>query len=174
MSDHVHQVAIVGAGFAGIGTAIRLRQPGSTTSSSSNGPTARAGHGATTPIPCGLRHPLASLLLFVRAEPVVEPDLLGSARDPGLQSSRWSPSTWLDELIRYDTTVTDLTFDEPAGLWRVSVEGGETVLARTAVFASGRCPRRVPDIAGIEEYAGSGCTAPHGITTTISPARRSV
>ncbi|MEH3154274.1 MAG: NAD(P)/FAD-dependent oxidoreductase [Gordonia paraffinivorans] len=155
MSGHVHQVAIVGAGFAGIGTAIRLKQAGVDDivvleRSDRPGGTWRDNTypGAACDIPSRLYS------YSFAPNPSWSRTYSGSAEILAYIESMVAEHS-LDEVIRYQTTVTDLTFDEPAGLWRVSVEGGETVLARTAVIASGPLSTPgYPDIPGIEEYAG--------------------
>ena len=155
MSEHVHDVAIVGAGFAGIGTAIRMQQAGVDDivvleRSDRPGGTWRDNTypGAACDIPSRLYS------YSFAPNPSWSRTYSGSAEILAYIESMVDQHD-LDRVIRYGTTVTDLTFDEPAGLWRVSVDGGETVLARTAVIASGPLSTPgFPDIPGIEEFAG--------------------
>ncbi|MEY4173967.1 MAG: hypothetical protein RI900_1132, partial [Actinomycetota bacterium] len=53
------------------------------------------------------------------------------------------------------TEVTDLTWDEAAGLWTISTNRGDRMHARYVVMANGPLHRpKLPGIPGIEDYAG--------------------
>ena len=57
--------------------------------------------------------------------------------------------------IRFRSTVERAELDERAGLWRVRLEGGETVTARHLVLGIGALSRPArPSIAGLETFAG--------------------
>ena len=60
----------------------------------------------------------------------------------------------LNDLIRYNHAVTDVTFDESIARWRLETSAGP-VEARAVVLAVGALaePRR-PDIAGLDSFAG--------------------
>ncbi|WP_299570167.1 NAD(P)/FAD-dependent oxidoreductase [uncultured Williamsia sp.] len=155
MTGHIHQAAIVGAGFAGIGTAIRLQQQGIDDivvleRSDRPGGTWRDNTypGAACDIP--------SRLYSYSFAPNPDWSRTYSGSEEILRYiEAMVDEHELDRVIRYGATVTDLTFDEPAGLWRISVDGAEPVLARTAVIASGPLSTPgYPDIPGIDEYAG--------------------
>ncbi|MGZ8177345.1 flavin-containing monooxygenase [Williamsia sp. SKLECPSW1] len=155
MTGHIYQAAIVGAGFAGIGTAIRLQQEGIDDlvvleRSDRPGGTWRDNTypGAACDIPSRLYS------YSFAPNPGWSRTYSGSAEILSY-IQRMVDDHDLDSVIRYGATVTDLTFDEPAGLWRISVGGAEPVLARTAVVASGPLSTPgYPDIPGIDEYTG--------------------
>lgn len=148
-------VLIVGAGFAGLGMAIRLKQAG-----------------------------IEDFLILERANEVGgtwrDNTYPGAACDipSNLYSYSFAPNpNWsrsfsgsgeileyvhhlvshfgLRKYIRFNQNVTDLTFDEKAGLWTASVEGGRTVQSRAAVMAQGPLSNAsLPNIEGIETYQG--------------------
>ncbi|GAA2062313.1 flavin-containing monooxygenase [Williamsia deligens] len=155
MSGHVHDTVIIGAGFAGIGTAIRLRQEGVDDilvleRSDRPGGTWRDNTypGAACDIPSRLYsysfapNPSWSRTYSGSAEILAYIETMVAEHD-------------LDQVIRYSSTVTGLEFDEPAGLWRIDVDGQEPVLARAAVIASGPLSTPgYPDIPGLDEFTG--------------------
>jgi len=154
--EKVHTTLIIGAGFTGLGTAIKLREAG-----------------------------IEDVVILERADRVGGtwrdatypgaacdiPSLLYSfsfAKNPGW-SRTYSPSAEIREHIedlveRYDlgkdlvldTEVTAMAFDKAAGRWSVETRGGTTYLARTVVIASGPLSESsLPKIRGIEDYAGA-------------------
>lgn len=153
---HVYQTLIVGAGFSGIGAAIKLAEAGIGDDeivilerSDRVGGTWR-----------DTRYPGAACDI---------PSLLYSfsfVANPGW--SRAYPSAGeiyqhiedmvdrfgLRRHIRFNTEVTGLAFDEQAGLWAVTA-GRKKFRARTVVLASGPLPdSSFPAIRGLETYAG--------------------
>lgn len=155
MSDHVHTTLVIGAGFTGLGTAIKLRESG-----------------------------IEDIVILERADRVGGtwrdatypgaacdiPSLLYSfsfASNPHW-SRAYSPSAeicaHIEDLaerfdlvkdIRFGTEVTALAFDRREGRWEVSTTGG-TYLARTVVAASGPLSdASLPGIRGLETYRGT-------------------
>lgn len=153
---HVHAALVIGAGFTGLGTAIRLREAG-----------------------------IDDLVVLERADRVGGtwrdatypgaacdiPSLLYSfsfAKNPDW-SRVYSPSgeicAHIEDLaerfdlvkyIRFSTAVTRLEFDAGEGRWEVSTDGGTTYLARTVVVASGPLSEAsLPTMRGIEDYQGT-------------------
>jgi cation diffusion facilitator CzcD-associated flavoprotein CzcO len=58
--------------------------------------------------------------------------------------------------IRCNVTVTAATWDESESLWRLSTAGGETVRARHVIGATGVLTKpKPPDIPGIDDFAGT-------------------
>ncbi len=155
--EHVHDTLVVGAGFAGLGAALRLHQAG-----------------------------VDDVVILERADDVGgtwrDSTYPGAACDiPSVlysysfaQNPTWSrvysPSEEIlryihhlvDEfdlrrLIRFGVEVTGLRFDEAEGRWEVSTRdaSGTTYLARTVVLASGPLSNAsLPRIPGIETYEG--------------------
>ena len=154
--DHVHTTLVVGAGFSGLGTAIKLREAG-----------------------------VEDVVILERADRVGGtwrdatypgaacdiPSLLYSfsfAKNPHW-SRAYSPSAeicahieelverfGLADLIRFDTEVTAMAFDRRAGHWEVETGTGTTYRARTVVLASGPLSEAsLPRMRGIEDYRGA-------------------
>jgi cation diffusion facilitator CzcD-associated flavoprotein CzcO len=157
---HVHTTLVIGAGFTGLGTAIKLREAG-----------------------------IEDLVILERADRVGGtwrdatypgaacdiPSLLYSfsfAKNPDW-SRTYSPSAeicaHIEDLaerfdltkdIRFGAEVTSMAFDRTAGHWSVETGGGTgagtTYLARTVVVASGPLSEAsLPTMRGIEDYQGA-------------------
>lgn len=154
----VTRVLIIGAGFSGIGTAIRLRCAGIEDvvvleRAAGPGGTWRDNvyPGAACDIPSVLysfsfaRNPRWSHGYSSGA------DILAYIHDV---IARYS----LDGRIRYGRTVIGLDFDEAAGTWRVRAStnsGEEVITARSVVMAAGPFSNASrPDIVGIDDYRG--------------------
>ncbi len=131
------------------------RRPASTTSSSSSAPTASAAPGATTLSRCGVRHPVAAVLVLVRQEPVVVARLLLRRRD-------LRPHRGHGRRVRAASAASGSTPRSPgwrstrrAGVWTVTTKGRKKFQARTVVLASGPlADHKLPDIRGIDTYEG--------------------
>lgn len=150
-----HDVLVVGAGFTGLGTAIKLREAG-----------------------------IEDIVILERADRVGGtwrdatypgaacdiPSLLYSfsfAKNPGWSRS-YSPSDeirqhiedlvdrfGLGPMLRFGVNVTSMAFDRRAGVWNVESESGETFQARSVVAASGPLANAsFPAIRGIETFEG--------------------
>ncbi|MDQ2797613.1 MAG: NAD(P)/FAD-dependent oxidoreductase [Actinomycetota bacterium] len=153
-STGTRSALIIGAGFTGLGTAIKLLEAGVDDfvileRSDRVGGTWRDNTypGAACDIP--------SLLYS-----------FSFAKNPAW-SRAYSPATeicahiedlvqrfGLAEYIRFDTTVEGLAFDEDDGVWTVSTSGGD-YRARTVVAASGPlADSSFPQIRGIESFVG--------------------
>lgn len=153
---HIHDTLIVGAGFTGLGAAIKLKKSG-----------------------------VDDIVIVERADDVGGtwrdntypgvacdiPTMLYSfsfARNPAW--SRMYPSGGeirdhirdltdqhdLRRLIRFGTEVTGLSFAEDTGVWTATTNGRRKICARTVVLASGPlADHSLPDIRGIETYKGT-------------------
>lgn len=149
-------VAIIGAGFAGIGTAIRLRQKGIRNFTVFERDSRIGGTWRDNTYPgaaCDIPSRLYSYSF---------------ARNPDWSHTYSGSSEILDyidkmvddhgirEHIRFEHTVTKTVFDERAGLWKISFGARRrTVHARTVVLASGPLANAsFPNIPGIDSYAG--------------------
>ena len=147
-------VAIVGAGFAGLGAAVRLREAGVSNLVIFERANDLGGTWRDNVYP-GCRCDVASNLYSFSFAPnpdwsntySYQPEIWRYLRDVAAAND-------LDALIRYGHAVTDVAFDESTSLWRLTTSRGP-VLARAVVLAVGALaePRR-PDIAGLESFAG--------------------
>lgn len=151
----VHTTAIIGAGFTGLGTAIRLKQSGVEDlvileRSDRIGGTWRD---ATYP---GAACDIPSLMYSFSFEP--------NPRWTRAYSGSAEIKDYIDDLatkhglhslIRFRSEVTGLRFHHREGHWEISVKGKAKVYARTVVAASGPLSdASLPDIRGIDSYQG--------------------
>lgn len=150
-----HSTLVVGAGFTGLGTAIKLREAGVEDvvileRADRVGGTWRDNTypGAACDIPSLLysfsfaKNPRWSRAYSPSAEICAHIEHLADEFD-------------LRRLIRFDTEVTALDYDRREGTWTASTAGGQQYRARTVVLASGPLSNAsFPDIRGIESYAG--------------------
>jgi len=148
-------VLIVGAGFAGLGTAIRLRAAGIDNivileRGDEVGGTWRDNSypGAACDIPSNLYS------FFFAQNPQWSRGYSGSGEILGY-IRHLVEHFQLQGLIRFGHTVTGLEFDAAKGLWTASVAGGRKVSARAAVMAQGPLSNAsFPDLPGIERFKG--------------------
>ena len=114
-------IAIIGAGFAGIGTAIRLQQAGIRSFTIFERADEVGGTWRDNTYPGrGLRRALARLLALVRAEPGLDAPLLAVGRDPGATCCGWSRSGSCARTCACDTEIVEARFDEARGVWMLT------------------------------------------------------
>ncbi|BDD84059.1 putative monooxygenase [Tsukamurella pulmonis] len=148
-------VAIIGAGFAGIGAAIRLQDKGIDDYVVFERDTRVGGTWRDNTYP-GAACDIPSRLYSYSFAP--NPDwshtYSGSAEilqyiDSMVESSGVAPH------IRFEHTVTGVVYDADAGEWTISFEGREPQRARAVIIASGPLANcSFPAITGIEDYEG--------------------
>ena len=150
-----HEVVVVGAGFSGIGTAIKLAEAGI-----ENFLLVEAGDGVG-----GAWH--------WNTYPGVAVDIPSPSYQFSFeQLSSWSrlyaPGNELkgyaDHLVdkygirpklRLNTRISQARFDDAAHVWRLAIEDGQELTARFVVGATGVFNQpRLPDIAGVESFEG--------------------
>ena len=151
----LHDVLIVGAGFAGLGAAIRLRQAGIANivileRGSEVGGTWRDNQypGAACDIPSNLySYSFAPNPDWSRAYSGSR-EILGYIHHLVAHFA-------LEPLIRFRQNVTSLAFDEAAGLWRAETSSGERHAARAVVMAQGPLSNAsLPNMPGIASFKG--------------------
>ena len=151
----VHRVLIVGAGFSGLGTALRLQQEGIEDivileRASEIGGTWRDNTypGAACDIP-------SNLYSFSFAQnPTWSRSYAGS--NEIMDYIRWLADAYdLRRYVRFNQRVEGLSYDSEAGVWTATTEQGETVRARQAVMAQGPLSDpSYPNIPGLNEFQG--------------------
>ncbi|MBF6286583.1 flavin-containing monooxygenase [Nocardia cyriacigeorgica] len=149
-------VAVIGAGFAGIGVAIRLRQRGITDFAVLERDTRVGGTWRDNTYPgaaCDIPSRLYSYSFA--PNPAWSQTYSGSAEILGYIESV------VDQFgvrphIRFGHTVTGLDYDEDAGLWSIAIAGRKRSLrARAVVIASGPLSNAsFPAIEGLDDFAG--------------------
>ena len=154
-AQHPHAMIIVGAGFAGLGMAIKLKQAGIEDfvileRASEVGGTWRDNQypGAACDVP-------SNLYSFSFA-PNPEWSRSYSRSDEILNYIRYLADTYdLRRHIRFNANVDSLRFDEDAGLWRAHTDDGDTHVGRATLLASGPlADPEYPNISGIDEFQG--------------------
>ncbi|WP_206065017.1 NAD(P)/FAD-dependent oxidoreductase [Nocardioides sp. JQ2195] len=146
---------VIGAGFAGLGTAIKLQENGETDflvieKSSDVGGTWQANTypGAACDVPSQLYSysfaPNPDWSMSFSPQPEIQAYIQRVADESGV----------LDR-FRFDTAVERAVWDDPAQVWEVDLSDGTTVTTQTLVSGSGGLSEpKLPDIDGIEGFQG--------------------
>ncbi len=151
----IHDTLIVGAGFSGLGAAVKLRQAGVddvviVERSNRVGGTWRDN---TYPgVACDIPTMLYS---FSFAENPTWSRMYPSGGEIYAHIEELTDRHGLRPLIRFGTEITGLSFDERAGVWTATTKGRKRFAARTVVLAAGPlADHKLPDIRGIDTYRG--------------------
>jgi cation diffusion facilitator CzcD-associated flavoprotein CzcO len=155
---HVHDTLIVGTGFTGIGTAIKLTQAGVDDIVIVERDERVGGTWRDNTYP-GAACDIPSLLYSFS---FVANPAWSRAYSPADEIRRHIEDMVerfdLRRRIEFGTEVNGLSFDEAEGVWNVSTltsNGLRTYRARTVVLASGPLPdHKWPDVRGIDTYEG--------------------
>jgi cation diffusion facilitator CzcD-associated flavoprotein CzcO len=151
-----HEVAVVGGGFSGIGTAIALDRAGigEWTMLEAGDGVGGAWHWNTYP---GIGVDIPSFSYQFSFEQRSD---WSRVYAPGEELKAYAEHC-MDEYglrsrTRLRTAVSGIEFDPGNHLWRVEVEGGESLTARFVVGATGIFSRpKPPDIPGLDDFAGA-------------------
>jgi cation diffusion facilitator CzcD-associated flavoprotein CzcO len=148
-------VLIVGAGFAGLGTAIRLREAGILDVAILERGTAVGGTWRDNQYPGAACDIPSNLYSYSFAQnPQWSRGFSGSGEILGYIHSLVQRFD-LQRLIRFEQNVTGMAFDEARGLWRVGTANGLTHTGRAVVMCQGPLSNSSwPKIEGLETYAG--------------------
>ncbi len=153
-SRHV-EVAIVGAGFGGIGVAIELKRIGIHDLSIFEAADDLGGTWRDNTYP-GLEVDIPSFSYCYSFEPSAE---WSQVYAPGAEVKRYADHCadryGIRPHIRFRTAVSEIRFDEARGLWDVHLDGGDRWTARYVVGASGYLVGpKLPDIEGMDSFRG--------------------
>ena len=151
-----HQVVVVGAGFSGLGAAIKLRQAGfdDVVLLEDGDGVGGTWHWNTYP---GVAVDIPS---FSYQFSFAQRSDWSRTYAPGSELKRYAEDLAdrydVRRRIRFRTRVQRAAWDEAAALWRLELSGGEELTCRWLLNASGALttPKR-PDIAGIDTFAGT-------------------
>ncbi len=154
MEAEHHDVVIVGAGFAGLGTTIALQKAGFDdvlVVDDASGP-GGVWHWNTYP---GVAVDIPSFSYQFSFDQRAD---WSRTYAPGSELKAYAEHCvaeyGLADHLRFDTRVTSATFDESADLWRISTSRGE-LTARWMIHAGGPLSQpKLPDIEGIDTFAG--------------------
>jgi cation diffusion facilitator CzcD-associated flavoprotein CzcO len=152
---HVHDAVIVGAGFGGMGAAIQLGRLGLTDLVILERESDLGGTWHVNRYP-GLAVDIASVTYSYSFEPNPYWSRMFA---PGAELKRYAAHVadkyGLRELMRFDTSVDSAHWDGDAQHWTVRLEGGDSVVARYLLTATGFLSQpHTPDIPGIGTFAG--------------------
>jgi cation diffusion facilitator CzcD-associated flavoprotein CzcO len=152
--SHTYATLIVGAGFTGIGTAIKLGQAGIDDVVLLERADRLGGTWRDTAYP-GAACDIPSLLYsFSFATNPAWSRAYSRADEICRHIEDLADRFDVRRRIRFGHEVTELSFDETAGLWTATV-GRKRFRARTVVLASGPlADSSLPDIRGLSSYAG--------------------
>ena len=164
ISTAAPSVAIVGAGFGGIGTAASLRRAASMTSSCSSAASASAAYGTRTPIP-GRHATCRAISTPIRSRaPALGPALCHS---PEIQRYVESVARrhGVFDRVRLGTDVTSATWEPDSARWQLETDSG-AVEANVLVCACGQLTRpAIPRLEGSSGWPGRRSTRRTGATT---------
>jgi cation diffusion facilitator CzcD-associated flavoprotein CzcO len=150
-----HEVAVIGAGFSGIGAAIKLREAGVEDFVVIDDADGVGGtwHWNTFP---GVAVDIPSFSYQFSFE-----QRAGWSRiyAPGHELKAYAEHCVrkyrIGEKIRLRTRIAGAEFDERLDLWRVTTTAGETLTARFLINATGVLTEpKLPEIAGVDRFAG--------------------
>ena len=151
-----HEVAVIGAGFSGIGTAIKLNQAGI-----EDWIVLEAGDGVggtwhwNTYPGVGVDIPSFSYQ-FSFEQRADWSRVYAPGRELKAYAEHCVDAYGLRPRIRLNTKVAAAAFDDEHHLWRLTIAGGRTLTARFLVGATGVFTQpKPPDITGLETFEGS-------------------
>ncbi|EID13603.1 flavin-binding monooxygenase [Mycobacterium xenopi RIVM700367] len=154
--NHVHATLIVGAGFTGLGAAIKLRQAGVDDILILERSDRVGGTWRDTTYP-GASCDIPSLLYSYSFVPNPTWSRSYSPADEIRRHIEDMANRFdVHRHIRFDHNVKGLSFDENAGAWTATTSKNKRFRARTVVLASGPLSdASFPDIRGIDSYRGN-------------------
>lgn len=148
-------IAIIGAGFSGLGMAIRLKEAGVDNftileRSDEVGGTWRDNHypGAACDV-------ASHLYSFSFEQSATWSRAFGQQPEIFEYIKRCTDKYRLRDHVRFNTAIESANFDEQAGLWRMKTATGETLTANVVVSAVGALANpSFPKIDGLDSFAG--------------------
>lgn len=153
-------VAIIGAGFAGLGTGIELKKAGINNFVIFEGEDGVGGSWRTNTYP-GCACDVPSHLYSYSFEPNPEwPEAFSRQEDIRQYIEHCADKYGMKPYIRFSTRVTDTAFDEPSGRWIITTDDGQVTEARVLVPATGALSHpKYPDIKGMHTFKGKAVHA---------------
>jgi cyclohexanone monooxygenase len=156
MQDPDHEVVVIGAGFSGIGAAIKLREAGFDDFVVIDDADGVGGtwHWNTYP---GVAVDIPSFSYQYSFEPLSSWSRVYAPGDELKAYAEHCVNKYgVRPYFRFGKRIDTATFDEDANLWRISIRDGEELTARFVIGATGALTEpKLPDIAGVETFAGA-------------------
>ncbi|MDO8330592.1 MAG: NAD(P)/FAD-dependent oxidoreductase [Fluviicoccus sp.] len=153
-------VAIIGAGFAGLGTGIELKKAGILNFVIFEGEEGVGGSWRTNTYPgCACDVP-SHLYSYSFAPNPKWPEAFSRQEDIRQYIEECASQYGMDPYIRFSTRVTDASFDEKSGRWIITTNDGQITEARVLVPATGALSHpKYPDIKGMDRFKGKALHA---------------
>lgn len=148
-------VAIIGAGFAGLGTGIELKKSGLRDFVIFEGEEGVGGSWRTNTYP-GCACDVPSHLYSYSFEPNPNwPEAFSRQEDIRQYIEHCADKYEMKPFIRFSTRVTDATFDEEKGRWIITTNDGQITEAKVLVPATGALSHpKYPEIKGMDKFKG--------------------
>ncbi len=151
-----HEIVVIGAGFSGIGAAIKLREAGFPDFLVIDEADGVGGtwHWNTYP---GVAVDIPSFSYQFSFEKRTDWSRIYA---PGRELKGYAEDCvekyGVRDHFRLNTRVTGASFDEDRDIWRLDTAGGEQITARYVIGATGVFSQpKLPDIAGVESFGGT-------------------
>lgn len=153
-------VAIIGAGFAGLGTGIELKKAGIRAFVIFEGEDGVGGSWRTNTYP-GCACDVPSHLYSYSFEPNPKwPEAFSRQEDIRQYIEHCADKYGMKPFIKFSTRVTDASFDEAKGRWIITTNDGQITEARVLVPATGALSHpKYPDIKGMDKFKGKAVHA---------------
>lgn len=153
-------VAIIGAGFAGLGTGIELKNAGIRDFVIFEGEDGVGGSWRTNTYP-GCACDVPSHLYSYSFEPNPKwPEAFSRQEDIRQYIEHCADKYGMKPFIKFSTRVTDASFDEAKGRWIITTNDGQITEARVLVPATGALSHpKYPDIKGMDTFKGKAVHA---------------
>lgn len=157
MTDNNRQldVAIIGAGFGGVGVGINLKKQGMDNFAIFEGEAGVGGSWRTNTYPgcaCDVPSNLYSYSFELNPD---WPESYGRQADIRQYVEHCADKYEVTPHVRFNTRVTEARFDEDQGLWNITTSDGKVTQARVLVPATGALSHpKYPDLKGMGEFKG--------------------
>src|SRR6185312_13323273 len=150
-----HEIVVIGAGFSGIGAAIKLEQAGFSDFVVLDEADGVGGtwHWNTYP---GVAVDIPSFSYQFSFEKRSDwSRVYAPGRELKAYAEHCADKYGVRDHLRLNTKVTGARFEADADLWRIATETGEEITARYVIGATGVFSQpKLPDIPGVETFAG--------------------
>lgn len=155
MPDKTPSVAIIGAGFGGLGAAIELERNGIDNYTIFDRGDGVGGVWRDNTYPgaaCDVPSPTYSYSYELESEWSAR---FGSQGEIKAYLERCAQKYGVVEKARFNTEIVAARFDEPSGRWELELEGGEKVWFDALICATGQLSRpKIPDLDGLDTFGG--------------------